>query len=86
MNELEGKSEDDKSVGRKTFCTYFLQVLQDTSYLKISDEEAADLYEEIAQQDSFDGGTERLTPEKFYTSSLSRFLSDAQIHELMKVR
>ena len=80
MNELGGQSKDLQSVTRPIFVKYFLQVLKDTTNLTVSFEEAAELFEEMSN------GKDQVHMSKFYTSSMSDFLSDIQILDLIKVR
>jgi Ca2+-binding EF-hand superfamily protein len=82
MNERERASSNSSStVSRRTFVRHFVNVLAESSNFRPSKEEAEDLFDEIAEQ-----GTNRygaVEPEKFYTSSLSTFLSDTQINNLL---
>lgn len=81
MNEREGLSPNCRVVSRRTFVRHFVNVLAESSHFRPSKEEAEDLFNEIAEQ-----GTNRygaVEPEKFYTSSLSTFLSDTQINNLL---
>ena len=80
MNELAGNSLELESVTRPVFVKYFLQVLQDTSNLTVSFEEAEDLFLEMSE------GKDEVHMSKFYISSMSEFLSDIQILDLIKVR
>ena len=63
-------------VSRSTFVRFFLDALADASQLKPTAQEAAELFEEIAQ-----GG--RITYDDLYGSALSSFLSDEQIYGLI---
>jgi hypothetical protein len=81
MNEREGVPPNSSVVSRRTFVRHFVTVLVESSNFRPSKEEAEDLFDEIAKQ-----GTNRygaVEPEKFYTSSLSTFLSDTQINNLL---
>jgi hypothetical protein len=85
MNEMA--DIDNASVTRPVFVKYFLQVLTDTSNLSVSYEEAESIFDEMASAGG--GGDKKLNEidmQKFYTSSMSDFLSDSQIFELIKVR
>jgi Ca2+-binding EF-hand superfamily protein len=82
MNELAGdKNPCLVSITRPVFVKYFLQVLKDTSNLTVTFEEAEALFKEMA-----DPGNNTMHMSKFYTSTMSNFLSDVQILELIKVR
>lgn len=83
MNELAGVSVEADCVTRPTFVKYFLQVLEETSHLSVSPDEAGLLFDEIAAQGTFKDGS--VSPDKFFTSSMSDYLTDAQINELVKV-
>lgn len=80
MNEMAGHPANNDSVDRPTFVKYFLQALMETSNLTVSLEEAEAVFDEMSGS----------TPDKpvdmnnFYTSSMSRFLSDTQIYEIIK--
>lgn len=86
MNEMADMA-DNASVTRPVFAKYFLQALTDSSNLSISYEEAESIFDEMA---SIAGGGDKKLNEidmkKFYTSSMSDFLSDSEIFELIKVR
>jgi hypothetical protein len=84
MNEMAGLSLETCIVTRPVFVKYFLQALLETTKLTISFEEAAQLFDEMS------GSTEErmvdeISMDKFYTSSMSDFLSDTQIFELIRV-
>jgi Ca2+-binding EF-hand superfamily protein len=84
MLEYAEKDQSSETVTRPTFVKHFLQVLEETSKLTVTPEEAAELYDEIAKKEDI---TKRHVREKMlYTSSLSNFLSDKQIYVLIKVR
>ncbi|VEU38252.1 unnamed protein product [Pseudo-nitzschia multistriata] len=82
MNEMAADSSSDKNtVTRPVFAKYFLQVLTDTNHIAISYEEAEAIF------DSFVDGnksTNEINMNKFYSSSMSEFLSDSQILQLIK--
>lgn len=81
MNEREEMSFNSSVVSRRTFLRHFVNVLAESSNFRPTKEEAAQLFDEIAKQ-----GTNRygaVEPDKFYTSSLSNFLSDTQINNLL---
>jgi Ca2+-binding EF-hand superfamily protein len=82
MNERERVSSSDSStVSRRTFLRHFVNVLAESSNFRPSKEEAEYLFDEIAKQGTNRNGS--VEPEKFYTSSLSTFLSDTQINNLL---
>jgi Ca2+-binding EF-hand superfamily protein len=85
MNEMSGSSTNSDSVTRPVFVKYFLQVLLETSKLTISFEEAEALFDEMAGSTE-DKPVDEINMNKFYTSSMSDFLSDSQIFELIRVR
>jgi ABC-type multidrug transport system fused ATPase/permease subunit len=79
MNEMANSSSD--SVNRSVFQKYFLQALTDTSNLAISYEEAEAMFDELADGNK---SLKEINMRKFYTSSMSKFLSDSQILQLIK--
>jgi polyhydroxyalkanoate synthesis regulator phasin len=84
MNELAGYKKHRESVTRPVFVKYFLQVLKETSNLTVSLEEAEEIFDEMV-----DNGRVKLDEvhmSNFYKSSMSDFLSDIQICDLIKVR
>jgi hypothetical protein len=90
MNEMAGSESNNSSVTRPVFVKYFLQALTETTNLTISFEEAEALFDEMAEG-AKDGWMNQvwvneIYMNKFYSSSMSEFLSDSQIFELIKVR
>lgn len=91
MNEMAGsESNNSLLVTRPVFVKYFLQVLTETTNLTISFEEAEALFDEMAE-DAKDGWKSHIwvnevNMSRFYSSSMSEFLSDSQIYDLIKVR
>jgi hypothetical protein len=83
MNELAGVYVESECVTRPTFVKYFLQVLEDTSHMTVSPDEARLIFDKIAAQGTSKDGL--VSPVMFYTSSMSNYLTDAQINELVKV-
>jgi Ca2+-binding EF-hand superfamily protein len=84
MNELAGYKKHRESATRPVFVKYFLQLLKETSNLTVSFKEAEELFDEMA-----DNGKVKLDEvhmSNFYNSSMSDFLSDIQICDLIKVR
>ena len=81
MNEMADLSSTKVSVTRPVFTKYFLQVLTDTSNLTISYEEAESTFDELADGDK---ALKEIHMGKFYSSSMSEFLSDSQILQLIK--
>ncbi len=80
MNEVAGSSVTKLSVTRPVFAKYFLQVLTDTVNLHVSYEEAEAMFDELA------GGVKSMNEihlNDFYASSVSNFLSDIQILQLI---
>ena len=80
MNEMAGLSESMLSVTRQVFAKYFLQVLTETCNFNISYEEAEAMFDELTD------GVESLNEvhfNSFYASSMSDFLSDRQIFQLI---
>jgi hypothetical protein len=90
LNEMAGsESNNSLFVTRPVFVKYFLQVLTETTNLTISFEEAEALFDEMAE-DTKDGWKSQIwvnevNMSKFYSSSMSEFLSDSQIYDLIKV-
>jgi hypothetical protein len=84
MNELAGVSEEKKSVTRSVFVRYFLQVLEETSHVTSSAEEAGVLFDEMAEK--YQKKMVEIPLNKFFDSSMTNFLSDGQINELIKVK
>ena len=84
MNALEGVSEDKDFVTRPTFVRHFLQVLEETSYFTVSSDEAGQLFDEIAELGRARNGEVPL--DQFYRSSMTIYLTDTQINDLIKVR
>jgi hypothetical protein len=83
MNELAGVSMEADCVTRPTFVKYFCRVLEESSYLIVSPNEAGLIFDKIAAQGTSKDGS--VSPDKFFTSSMSNYLTDAQINELVKV-
>ena len=81
MQELGGVDTSETTVTRPIFCKHFLQALDNTLQLKVTPQEAAELYDEIIQANR----AEVLKGRMIYTSSVSRFLSELQIFQLIKV-
>jgi hypothetical protein len=81
MNKLEGVSPNCSVVSRRTFLRHFVDVLAESSNFKPNKAEAERLFDEIAKQGTNKYGA--VEPGKFYTSSLSNFLSDSQINNLL---
>jgi hypothetical protein len=81
MNNLEGVSPNCSVVSRRIFLRHFVNVLAESSNFRPTEEEAEDLFDEIAKQGTNKYG--HVEPDKFYTSSLSNFLSDTQINNLL---
>jgi len=82
MNVIEHAPRGQPFVSRATFCRHFVRVLTETSYLRPNSAEAGELFDEIAKEQ----GTNRygdIEPQSFYLSSLSSFLSDSQINDLI---
>jgi len=80
MNEMADSASTKVSITRPVFAKYFLQVLTDTSNLTISYEEAEAMFNELAGYNSLND----INMKTFYISSMSEFLSDSQIFELIK--
>ena len=84
MNELAGIKDKEKmkSVTRPVFVKYFLTVLKETANLTVTFEEAEAMFDEMANI----GRTkvDKIHMSKFYVSSMSDFLSDIQILDLIK--
>lgn len=85
MNEMAGSQSNNTSVTRPVFVKYFLQVLTETTHLTISFEEAEALFDEMAGG-AKDKPANEINMNKFYASSMSEFLSESQIFDLIKVR
>jgi Ca2+-binding EF-hand superfamily protein len=81
MNDLGCVSANCTVVSRRVFCRHFVNVLAETSNFGPTKEEAQQLFDEIAKQGTNKYGD--VEPAKFYTSSLSTFLSDPQINDLL---
>jgi len=79
MNEMADLSSAKTSVTRPVFAKYFVEVLTETSNLTISYDEAVAMYNELAGNNS-----KEINMVKFYSSSMSDFLSDTQILEVIK--
>jgi hypothetical protein len=84
MNEMAGLTSDTGTVSRPVFVKYFLQALLETSKLTISFEEAANLFDEMSGSTS-EKAVNEISMNTFYKSSMSDFLSDTQIFELIRV-
>ena len=84
MNALEGVSDEKNFVTRPTFVRHFLQVLEETSYFSVTPEEAGQLFDEIAELGRTKNAEVLLN--QFYSSSMSIYLTDNQIYDLIKVR
>ncbi|KAG7372253.1 ABC transporter [Nitzschia inconspicua] len=83
MNEMAGLTSDTGTVSRPVFVKYFLQALLETTKLTISFEEAANLFDEMSGSTD-EKPVDEINMNKFYTSSMSDFLSDTQIFELIR--
>ena len=93
MNELAGQPREKESVTRPVFVKYFLSILKETSHLTVLFEESGALFDEMAadngkqkQQQQQQIKLNEIHMSKFYKSSMSRFLSDLQICDLINVR
>jgi hypothetical protein len=84
MNEMAGLSSEIGIVTRPVFVKYFLQALLETTKLTISFEEAEQLFDEMSGSTD-EKPVDEISMDKFYTSSMSDFLSDSQIFELIRV-
>lgn len=84
MNELAGQPKESETVTRPVFVKYFLPILKETSNLTVSFEEAGELFDEMA--DSGKVTRNEIHMSKFYNSSMTNFLSDLQICDLITVR
>jgi hypothetical protein len=72
----------DDAVSRAVFIKHFIQVLDETSQLSVTPQEAAALWDQIEA----DNGNKGYVDESMlYTSSISTFLDDRQIYVLIKV-
>lgn len=83
MNELAGVKGQFDYVSRRTFVEHFLQVLEETSRLTVSADEAGILFDEIASTGQTRNGD--ILANRCYFSSMSNYLSDAQINQMIKV-
>jgi Ca2+-binding EF-hand superfamily protein len=81
MNDLGCVSANCGVVSRRVFLRHFVNVLAETSNFGPTKEEAQQLFDEIAKQGTNKHGD--IEPAKFYTSSLSSFLSHTQINDLI---
>ena len=79
LNELANDGSDQTTVLRPCFVRYFLRVLDETSYFGPTNEEVDDLFDEIAGGEELDVAAFS----DFYLSSMAKFLSDTEIHELI---
>lgn len=70
------------SVSRPVFVNYFLKALEGVANLQVSADEAAMTYDSIL----LDNGSPVLHSNDLYASSISNFLSDFEIMQLIKVR
>jgi hypothetical protein len=84
MNELANQPKERETVTRPVFVKYFLHILKETSNLTVSFEEAETLFDEMAAIGRIK--LDEIHMSKFYNSSMSNFLSDLQICDLVKVR
>jgi len=83
MNKEAGEPADAKGVSRPVFTRHFLGALEASSNLQPTAEEAAELFNEIKEEQGAmaDGS---IPFNHLFTSSLSEFLTDAQINEILK--
>lgn len=81
MQNLAGMDTSETSVTKAIFCKHFLEALDDTLHLKVTPQEAGELYDEIIKANE----VEVLKGKMLYASSVSRILSDFQIFQLIKV-
>lgn len=86
MDELDTTIQLPDAVTRRTFVKYFIDVLEETTHFTVSPEEAGKIFDEIGEQASGSAGETRpyVMSQDLYTSSLSNFLTDIQINELIK--
>jgi hypothetical protein len=84
MNELAGQRRERESVTRPVFVKYFLPILKETSNLTVSFEEAGALFDEFSGIGKIK--LNEIHMSKFYNSSMTNFLSDLQICDLINVR
>jgi hypothetical protein len=81
MQELSGTDPSKETVSRQCFVRYFLQVLEENSHFNVTSDEAAATYDGILEEN----GKGFVEEKMFYSSSISRFLSEQQIYSLIKV-
>ena len=84
MNELANQPKERETVTRPVFVKYFLHILKETSNFTVTFEEAETMFDEMAHTGRIK--LDEIHMSKFYNSSLSNFLSDLQICDLVKVR
>jgi len=80
-NNATASAMHNTHVTRPVFAKYFLQVLTETSNLTISYEESNAMFDELACGNK---SLNEINMNNFYTSSMSEFLSDSQILQLIK--
>lgn len=83
MNDLAGLPPTTKTINREVFLNHFLDVLERAAFVKATPQDAENLWLEVAEAHKLKM-EEKLPYNLFYESSLSNFLSDAQILFLIR--
>eukprot|EP00538_Stauroneis_constricta_P012480 CAMPEP_0119548188 /NCGR_PEP_ID=MMETSP1352-20130426/2157_1 /TAXON_ID=265584 /ORGANISM="Stauroneis constricta, Strain CCMP1120" /LENGTH=1292 /DNA_ID=CAMNT_0007593377 /DNA_START=125 /DNA_END=4003 /DNA_ORIENTATION=- len=86
MNDLDTTIADSHFLSKLTFVKYFLQVLEETTHFTVTPDEAAELFDSIVNDEQTPAKNNKSTirSDWLYTSSISNFLTDAQINAMIK--
>lgn len=82
MNRAAKVSQESETVARPVFVKYFLRVLEEISHLEPTVLEADQLFDEILETVNTD--YDEIPFENFYQSSMTAFLDETLINELIK--
>jgi Ca2+-binding EF-hand superfamily protein len=81
MNKAGKEPAGTTTISRPVFVKFFLSALEASSYFEPTPEEAAQLYDDIAAHTST--VDEEIPFSSFYSSVLTDFLTDTEIHDLL---
>ena len=83
MNEASGVPDDTPMVSKDVFCGHFLNILEKAACVSPTPDDARVLFREVADKNGVNEYGE-IAYEDLYDSSLSNFLSDSQIYQIIR--
>lgn len=81
MNQAAGEDQNTSTVTKAVFVKHFIPVLEAASHFEPTKEECEELFFELAELGTVHGD---IPHENFFKSSIATFLTETQIHELLK--